>query len=126
MVPDRGAAAPLPDPAGNAAGPAPVRCDAPPSAAARGILHHPAHQLPETDPAMRRLLGRERGRGHAWLGVDLEDDEPLDAAALVPAEVRPAHPAAAERAMCAKRIIETGGGHLLRHCRRHDMARAAR
>ena len=71
------------------------------SAGARGILHQPAAQLRERDAATRRLLGRERGRRHAGLGVGLQQDQAREPARLVPAEVgprRPRQPSAAVRA----------------------------
>ena len=57
---------------------------------------------PKEMPAVRRLLGRERGRGHARLGVDLEQDQPGEPARLVPAEVGAADAAAAERPVRAR------------------------
>ncbi len=44
------------------------------SAPARRVLHQPPAEILEGDADMARLLGSERGRGHAGLGVGLEQE----------------------------------------------------
>ena len=102
-------------------------CDLAPtrSPSARGVLHEPGAERFERDPEMARLLGRERGRRHAGLGVGLEQDDPVEAAAVVPAEIRAAQTAAAERPVRGQRVVQAGVADLVRDLGRDDVARAA-
>src|SRR5690554_5796748 len=72
---------------------------------------------------MLAKLRHERGRRHAGLGVDLEEDQL--ACGLVPAEVRARDPAAAERAMRGKRVRLDRAADLVWNARRQDVLRAA-
>src|SRR5579862_9074229 len=45
------------------------------TAAGMAVLRDPTYELVESHPDMRGLLGDERGRGHARLGVDLQKDQ---------------------------------------------------
>src|SRR3546814_16469931 len=74
------------------------------SAIASGGLHHPGAERGEVDSDVRRLLGDERERRQAGLGVDLEQIEGARRVArVVVAEVAPADAAAAERLVGAPR-----------------------
>ena len=48
-------------------------------------------------PQIARLLGHEAERRHARLGVDLEQEQPVDALLVVPAEIGARGAAAAEQ-----------------------------
>ncbi len=74
---------------------------------------------------MRRLLGRERGRRHPGLRVELEQDQPVRPAALVPAEVAPRDAAAAEAAVRPQGLVEAGVADRVGDCRRDHVPRAA-
>src|SRR5215469_13112565 len=68
------------------------------SAAGRGVLHHPLHQLIERDARIGSKFRHERGLGHAGLGIDLKADQ-LSRPPIVVAKVGAADPTAAERVM---------------------------
>ena len=81
---------------------------------------------PKDMPHVRRLLGRERGRRHAGLGVGLEDDRARPSPrASSQRKSRAAEPAAAERPVRAERVVEAGVGDLGRDVGRDHVARAA-
>ena len=50
-------------------------------------------------PAMPRLLGHQAERRHAGLGVDLEQEQPVHAVLVVPAEIGARRAPAAEQAV---------------------------
>ena len=67
---------------------------------------------------MRRLLRRKRGCGHAGLGVGFQQDQTIQPARLVPAEIGAADATAAQSLMRAQGIVQTGGLDLGRDLRR--------
>ena len=54
---------------------------------------------------MQRLFRRQRGRGHAGLGVGFQNHQSGQALGVVPAEVGAADPATAERVVGALGIV---------------------
>ena len=72
------------------------------SAVGRGVLHHPSHQLIESDARIRGKFGHERSLGHARLCIDLKTDQ-LSRSPIVVTKVRAAYAAAAKRVMGSQR-----------------------
>lgn len=64
---------------------------------------------------MGSLLGRQGCRRHARLGVRFQQDQAIQTARFVPAEVRPAYTATAQGIMGAHSIVQTGVKNRLRH-----------
>ena len=67
------------------------------------LLDQPLDQLAVADAAQLRLLGNQAQRGHAGLGVDLEQIDARLALLVVPAEV------GARRALAAEQAVRLGG-----------------
>ena len=78
-------------------------------------------------PGMGGKLRHERGRGHARLGVDLEQHQFVFAARrVVVTNIGPRHAAAAERLMRHKRELLDLAIDVARNFGRQDMGRAPR
>ena len=90
------------------------------------MLHQPGQQALERPAGMGCNLGRQRSRGHAWLGIHLQNDKLAGLArSIVVAKVDAAHAAAAEGGMRSDRKIECPVVGFGVNRRRHEMDRFA-